>query len=45
MGRLGFGISLAIVGMGGTLLSLLILSLLIEGLKRIFVPKEPKGEA
>ncbi len=42
MDRLEFGVSMAIVGMGGTLLSLYILSLIISLLTRLFPPEEIK---
>ncbi len=40
MNNLGFGLALLVVGMGGTLLSLWVLSLLVLLLKRLF----PLGE-
>lgn len=41
MGKWDFGITMMLVGMGGTLLTLWILSLLMQLLKRIFpMPKE-----
>lgn len=41
-----FGITMTVVGMGGTLLSLWIFSLLMSGLKRCFPYKEeePQGD-
>jgi hypothetical protein len=40
MDNLTFGVSIIVVGMGGTLLTLWIFSLLMVGLKRIFPYKE-----
>ena len=46
MNDLGFGLALLIVGMGGTLLSLWLLSVLILVLKRLFpYAEEKKGGA
>ncbi|MBI1894848.1 MAG: hypothetical protein HYS14_12125 [Candidatus Rokubacteria bacterium] len=42
MNDLGFGLALLVVGMGGTLLSLWILSLLVLLLKRFFPYEEVK---
>ena len=42
MNDLGFGLSLLVVGMGGTLLSLWLLSLLVLLLKRLFPYEEVK---
>lgn len=42
MNDLGFGLALLVVGMGGTLLSLWILSLLVLLLKRVFPYEEVK---
>lgn len=42
MNDLGFGLALLVVGMGGTLLSLWILSLLVLLLKRFFPHEEVK---
>ena len=42
--RWTYGLTLTIVGMGGTLLSLWVLSLLIAALKKIF-PREPEPGA
>jgi len=40
-----FGITMIVVGMGGTLLTLWILSLLMSGLKRVFpYKKEEEGK-
>ena len=43
MGKWTFGITMMIVGMGGTLLTLWILSLLMMVLKRIFPISEENG--
>jgi len=45
MDNLTFGITMIIVGMGGTLLTLLILSLLMSALKKAFpYKKEEEGK-
>ena len=43
MGKWDFGITMMLIGMGGTLLTLWILSLLMQLLKRIF-PIAKEGE-
>ena len=43
MGKWDFGITMMLVGMGGTLLTLWILSLLMQLLKRIFPVSKENG--
>ena len=43
MGKWDFGITMMLVGMGGTLLTLWILSLLMKILKRIFPVSKENG--
>ncbi len=44
MENLEFGLNMAVVGMGGTLGILFIISLLIEALNKIFAPAQEKKE-
>jgi hypothetical protein len=44
MDNMTFGVSMVVVGMGGTLLTLWILSLLMLLLKRLFPYKEENGK-
>lgn len=43
MENLGFGLTMLLVGMGGTLLTLFLVTLLIRGLTTLFPPL-PEGE-
>jgi Na+-transporting methylmalonyl-CoA/oxaloacetate decarboxylase gamma subunit len=43
MNNLTFGMTMLLVGMGGTLLTLYILTLLIKGLSKLF-PERPKQD-
>ncbi len=45
MQNLEFGLTLTVLGMGGTMLILYLIGLAVDGLKKIFVQVEKKGEA
>lgn len=44
MSQLTFGLTMLVVGMGGTLLTLWLLTLLIRGLTAVFPPDHGGGE-
>lgn len=44
MGNLDFGINMAVVGMGGTMAILFIITLLIDALNKIFATPQEKKE-
>lgn len=44
MDNFSFGLSMTVVGMGGTLLSLWVLTLFINGLKKLF-PEKAEGKS
>jgi len=45
MQNLEFGLTLTVLGMGGTLLILYLIGLAVEGLKKVFVQRAKKEEA
>ncbi len=45
MENLDFGLTLTILGMGGTLVILFLISLVVEGLNRYLIHEERKREA
>jgi Na+-transporting methylmalonyl-CoA/oxaloacetate decarboxylase gamma subunit len=45
MGNWEFGLTLTVVGMGGTLLILFLITLIVEGLNKILLRGEKKKEA
>jgi Na+-transporting methylmalonyl-CoA/oxaloacetate decarboxylase gamma subunit len=45
MQNLEFGLTLTVLGMGGTLLILYLIGLVVEGLKKVLVQREKKEEA
>jgi Na+-transporting methylmalonyl-CoA/oxaloacetate decarboxylase gamma subunit len=45
MQNLEFGLTLTVLGMGGTLLILYLIGLVVEGLKKVLVQREKKEKA
>jgi Na+-transporting methylmalonyl-CoA/oxaloacetate decarboxylase gamma subunit len=45
MQNLEFGLTLTVLGMGGTMLILYLIGLAVEGLKKVLVQREKKEEA
>lgn len=44
MSRLTFGITMLVVGMGGTIVTLIIFSLIMAGLKKVFPYRKEEDE-
>ena len=44
MPNLEFGLTLTVLGMGGTLIILFLIGLIVDGLNKILPPGEKKGE-